>query len=195
LPPSTAQVTFREGDVLELPNKKQCQFVTLINVLPVVPNFTTALTVLKKACILSRDFVYASQPNFDPNAYLLRLGLKTYYSDAAFHRFQVTSADLHRMARTLAEQDLIADFSISEAGPIVDSSDAIIHPLETPPDAGPYDERVHRYKPTEVVFHEPIYRRLQLVLTRKPDQLAPITKRLSKYEDQDNVVLSSALVG
>jgi hypothetical protein len=143
--------------------------------------------------MVSRDFVYASQPNFDSNPYLLRLGLKTHYSAASAARFQGTAADYFRMARTLLDQGLIQDFAIIESGRIRDSSDETIHPLETPPDSGTYDPAIHRYKAEDIVFPEPIYRRLQIILTRKPAQLGPISKRLRELDEQDNIVVSSIL--
>jgi len=194
LPSSTGETVYLERDVLALANKKQCQFATLINVLPGLPSFAVALGVLRKACIISRDFVYVVQPNFDANASLLRLGLKTYHADSSGSRFQGTTADYYRMVRTLLDQGLIADFSIVESGRIRDSADEVVHPLETPPDSGPYDEARHRFKPTDIVFVDPIYRRLQLILTRKPAQLAPISRRLREFDDHENVVVSSAFV-
>jgi hypothetical protein len=185
-------VSFAEADFLSLPNRKQCRFVTLINVLPGAAGYAAAFDLLRKASIVSRDFVYVSQPNFDSNSYLVRLGMKTHYSGAAASRFQGTAADYFRMARALLEEGLIQDFSIIESGRIRDSSDEIIHPLETPADSGPYDPAIHRYKSEDITFAEPIYRRLQIVLARKPAQLGPISKRLREFEDQDNVIISSA---
>jgi SAM-dependent methyltransferase len=190
----TAQLTFREGDALALSNRKQCQFVTMFNVLPTLPTFAAALSLLRKACMICRDFVYVSQPNFEGNVYLLRLGMKTHYSDSASNRFQGTSADYSRMVRTLLNDGLIADFSIVESGAIADPSDDVIHPLQTPPDSGRYNPAQHRFKSTGNAFREPVYRRLQLILTRKPAQLAPISKRLASIETQDNVVLSSVML-
>ncbi len=192
LPQSSAATTFVEGDVLAVANKKQCQFATLINVLPGAMSYAAAFNLLRKACIISRDFVYAAQPNFDCNPYLLRLGLKTYYADATATRFQGTTADYYRMARTLMEQELIADFSIVEAGRIRDASDEVVHPLQSPADSGPYDPARHRFKDGEIAFADPIYRRVQLILTRKAAQLAPISKRLREFDEQENVVVSSA---
>lgn len=191
LPSSHGDLIFNEADLLTLPNKKQYRFATLINVLPGAAGYAAAFDLLRKATIISRDFVYVSQPNFDCNSYLLRLGLKTYYSDASANRFQATSADYHRMARTLQEQGLVQDFCIVESGRIRDASDETIHPVQTPPDSGPYDAAVHRYKADDIVFPDPIYRRLQIILTRKAAQLAPISKRLRELDEQENIVITS----
>jgi hypothetical protein len=187
------EVVFAEADFLSLPNRKQCRFVTLINVLPGTGGYAAAFDLLRKASIVSRDFVYVSQPNFDCNPYLIRLGMKTHYSGATASRFQGTAADYFRMARALLDEGLIQDFSIVESGRIRDSADEVIHPLETPADSGPYDAAIHRYKAEDIVFSDPIYRRLQIILTRKPAQLGPISKRLREFDDQDNIVVSSVL--
>ncbi len=188
---SSPDITFAETDFLALPNKKQCRFVTLINVLPGAAGYAAAFDLLRKASIVSRDFVYISQPNFDCNPHLLRLGFKTSYSGATSNRFQGTAADYFRMARALLDEGLIQDFSIVESGRIRDAADEVIHPLETPPDSGLYDAAIHRYKSEDFAFPDPIYRRLQIILTRKPAQLGPISKRLRELDDQDNVIVSS----
>jgi hypothetical protein len=185
-------VGFIGSDVMDLPNRKFAKFATLLNVLPGLPNSGTALAVLKKACIVTRDFVYVSQVQFDVVPWLFRRGFKPYYADSAANRFQGTSLDYYRMARALLEEGLVADFAILESDRIRDSSDAAIHSLQSPADSGPYDTQLHRYKSSEVPFPEPLYKKLHILLCRKPNQLVPITKRMKALEATDNLLYSTA---
>lgn len=184
-------VTFATYDALELPNKKLAQIATLLNVLPGLPDVRAVATMLRKATIVARDFVYVSQPQFDYSSYLLRRGFKTYYADQTRHHYQGTSYDYLRLANALLEEGLIADFALMESERIRDSSDPVIHSVQSPPDSGPYDEATHRYKTPGVSFSEPVYARFNMVLCRKPAQLAPITKRLRNADRVDSVIYSS----
>ncbi len=187
-------VTFATYDALELPNKKLAQISTLLNVLPNLPDLRAVTTMLRKAAIVARDFVYVSQPQFDYNSYLLRRGFKTYHADQTRNHYQGTSYDYMKVAMALLEEGLIADFALMEAERIRDSSDPVIHSVQSPPDSGPYDEATHRYKTLGVSFSEPVYARFNMVLCRKPAQLAPITKRLRNADRVDSIIFSSTLL-
>jgi SAM-dependent methyltransferase len=186
-----ANISFAAYDAMDLPNKKLAQIATLLNVLPGLQGATQVQSMLRKAAILARDFVYVAQPQFDSSAYLIRRGFKTNYSDQSANRYQGTSADYFRMARTLLDEELIADFALMESERIRDSSDPVIHALQSAPESGPYDDTMHRYKQAGVSFSEPIYRRLHIVLCRKPAQLVPIVKRLRAAERVDSVIYST----
>lgn len=184
-------VTFYPGDVMELPNSKLAQVTTLFNVLPGLPSAAAAQAMLRKAAIVSRDFVFVSQVQFDSTPHLVRRGFKTYFSDLASNRFQGGSFDYLRMLRSLFDEGLIADYALLESERIRDSSDPVIHSLHSPPDSGPYDPGMHRYKTAEVPFSEPIFKRIQLILCRKPAQLVKIARRLKALEKPDNVIYST----
>jgi len=186
-----ANVSFAAYDAMDLPNKKLAQIATLLNVLPGLQNAGQVQAMLRKACIVTRDFVYVAQPQFDGSAYLIRRGFKTYYSDQAANRYQGTSHDYYRMARDLMDEGLIEDFALMESERIRDSSDPAIHSLQSPADCGPYDEALHRYKSTEVTFSEPIYRRFHMVLCRKAQQLLPIVKRLRSADRVEGIIYST----
>ena len=188
---SSNNVSFAAYDAMDLPNKKLAQIATLLNVLPGLQSAAHVQAMLRKATILARDFVYVAQPQFDCGAYLIRRGFKTYYSDHAANRYQGTSNDYFRMARALIEDGLIADFALLESDRIRDSSDPVIHALQSAPENGPYDDTMHRYKDAGVNFSEPLYRRLHIVLCRKPAQLVPIVKRLRAAERVDSVIYST----
>jgi len=184
-------ISFVALDASQLPNRKLVKCATLFNVLPGLAGTSAALDVLRKACIVSRDFVYVSQVNFDPGPYLLRKGFKTFYSDQASSRFQATSPEYLRMARQLMDEGLCADFALMESERIPDSSDSVIHPLQSPPDAGPYDPGLHRFKAEGVPFREPLYKQLHILFCRKPAQLGLIARRLKAVNSQDNILFST----
>ncbi len=186
-----ANITFAAYDAMDLPNKKLAQIATLLNVLPGLPNAGQVQSMLRKACIVTRDFVYVAQPQFDSSAYLIRRGFKTYYSDQSANRFQGTSSDYFRIARSLMEEGLIEDFALMESDRIRDSSDPVIHALQSSAESGPYDEAIHRYKEPSISFSEPIYKRFHIVLCRKAAQLTPIVKRLRASERVDSVIFST----
>ena len=184
-------LSFAAYDAMDLPNRKLAQIATLLNVLPGLHGAAQVMAMLRKACIVTRDFVYVSQAQFDSTPYLIRRGFKTYYSDLTANRYQGTSHDYLRMARGLMEQGLIADFALMESERIRDSSDASIQSLQSPAEAGAYDATLHRFKSLDVTFSEPIYRRFHMVLCRKPAQLVPICKRLKAFDRVDNTIYST----
>ncbi len=184
-------ISFAAYDAMDLPNKKLAQIATLLNVLPGLQSAAQVQAMLRKACIVTRDFVYVAQPQFDSSAYLIRRGFKTNYSDMTANRYQGTSYDYFRMARALMDDGLIADFALMESERIRDSADPSIHSLQSPADSGPFDESLHRYKSDDVSFSEPIYRRFHLVLCRKAAQLLPIVKRLRAADRVESVIYST----
>ena len=184
-------ISFHGFDVMDLPNSKLARMTTLLNVLPGLASYAAAFALLKKAAIVSRDFIYVSQVQFDATPHLIRRGFKTYYSDLAANRFQGSSFDYLRMARHLLEDGLIADFALMESERIRDSADPAIHSLQAPGDSGPYEANTHRYKTTDVVFSEPVYKKLHVILCKKPAQLVPISKRMRALDRVDNVIFST----
>ena len=184
-------ISFLPVDAMDLPNSKLAQVSTLYNVLPGLPNAAAVLAMLRKAAIVSRDFVFVSQVQFDATPHLIRRGFKTYYSDLSSNRYQGGSFDYLRMMRSLFDEGLIADYALLECERIRDSSDPVVHALQSPPDSGPYDAGMHRHKTLDVPFSEPIFKRMQLILCRKPAQLGKIARRLKALEKPDNVIYST----
>lgn len=184
-------VSFYPGDAMELPNSKLTQVTTLFNVLPGLQSAAAVHAMLRKASIVSRDFVFVSQVQFDSTPHLVRRGFKTYFSDLSSNRYQGGSFDYLRMLRALFDEGLIADYALLESERIRDSSDPVVHALQSPADSGPYDPGMHRYKTAEVSFSEPIFKRIQLILCRKPAQLGKIARRLRALEKPDNVIYST----
>jgi len=146
-----------EYDLLKIPTKKMVRFTILSHMLEHIPDLNLVEAFIRKACVISKEFVLIRQPYFDSDGMLFQKGLKTYWSDWSGHPNCMSSYDLYRMLERLKKKGLLKTFSIHGRTPIKSSDHPRIHPLSSPINQQVYDSEIHPPKPMGVVFDFPVY--------------------------------------
>lgn len=145
-------------DILRIPEEKLVRFVVMSHFLEHLPSYGAAKAFIRKACLVSREFVYIQQPYFDADGELLRHGLKLFWSDWTGHPNRMTSLELCLVLRDLQAEGLPITFSLHAHKPIVDSADPTVVPLSAPIDRLGHRDDVDGPKEPVVfdgnVFHE-----------------------------------------
>ena len=154
-----------EFDINALPNEKLVRFVIMSHFLEHVPNPRDVKNYLRKACNISREFIYIQQPYFDADGYLLRRGCKLFWSDWTGHPNRMTSLELWRLCRDIKNEGIPITYSLHAFKPIVDSSDACIHPLDTALDQHDYSSIKHPAKKATILFNNNVFRELICLIT------------------------------
>lgn len=150
-------------DILALPERKQVRFVTLMHFLEHLDGYATARLMLRKACAVSREFVYVAQPFFDADGELARRGLKLYWSDWRGHTFCMSTLQLQRALESLRCEGLVRGFKIGWHSRIANSADRAVLPLSAPMDQHDYDPARHDAKPL-IGFRFAVYRELRAIV-------------------------------
>jgi SAM-dependent methyltransferase len=144
-------------DINKIPDHKLVRFTILSHFLEHVADLAAVRRFILKACRVSAQFVLIKQPYFDADGYLLKHGLKTFWSDWRGHPNMMSTMSLYQMLRDLRTAGHLARFSIHARGHIQSSADPRIHPLQSPIDQHQYDPARHPPKPPEVHFEVPVY--------------------------------------
>jgi polysaccharide pyruvyl transferase WcaK-like protein len=153
-------------DVTTLALLPDCaRFVTMIDFLEHLPGYDLAAECIRAACTAATDFVFIRQPWFDSDGALLRGGQKLYWSDWRGHTNTMSSLQLHRAVSRIAK---VKRFRLYARGPILDSSDAAVHPLSSPPDQHDWTAEAHPAKKNET-FAMPVYRQVGCIAVMKDD--------------------------
>jgi hypothetical protein len=155
-------------DLLELPDEALVRFVTMMHFLEHVSGYDEAKAMLKKACQVSREFVYVRQPYFDADGQLFQLELKCYWSDWTGHRYSMTTMDFYRILRDLQREGDCACFTIALTYPILASDHKAIIPLSAGVDQHGYDPSRHPEKDPTVVFDFPVFSEVRVVASKSP---------------------------
>jgi len=130
-------------DINNIPDEKLVRFVIMSHFLEHVPNMFDVKDFIRKACTISKDFVYIQQPFFDADPYLFAKGLKSYSSDWRGHPNRMTSLEFWILLRDLKEAGLPITFSLHARKQIFNSKDPYVHPLTSPIDQHDYDAKLH----------------------------------------------------
>jgi SAM-dependent methyltransferase len=133
-------------DILQIPDRKIVEFVTMTHFLEHLPSVKAADQFLRKAVAVARQFVLVKQPFFDADGYLAHRGLKLFWSDWTGHPNKMTSLDFYLSLNRMKRQELIRGFSIHFVDKIVSSNHPTIHPLDSPVNQQVYDSTVHPIK-------------------------------------------------
>ena len=144
-------------DINKIPDHKLVQFTILSHFLEHVADLAAVRRFILKACRVSTEFVLIKQPYFDADGYLLKRGLKTFWSDWRGHPNLMSTMSLYQILRDLRAAGHLARFSIHARNRIHSSADPRIHPLQSPMDQHQYDSTRHPPKPPEIVFDVPVY--------------------------------------
>ncbi|WP_065692496.1 class I SAM-dependent methyltransferase [Rhizobium sp. AC44/96] len=169
--PSKIEQTLAAGydailyDIHNIPDEKLVRFVIMSHFLEHVPNLKDVRAFVRKACMISSDFVYIQQPYFDADSYLFERGFKLYWSDWFGHRNQMTSLELWLMLRDLQKEGLPITFSLHAHKPITNSVSPRIHPLASPKNQHDYAADVHPPKDRSVRFQSNVFHELICLIT------------------------------
>jgi len=144
-------------DIKDIPDRKLVRFTTLSHFLEHVPDLGAVRMFIRKACQVSTRFVLIKQPYFDADGYLLKHGLKTFWSDWHGHPNMMSTMTLFQILRDLKAKGHLDWFSVHARDRILSSADPRIHPLQSPIDQHEYDPARHPPKPAEIVFDVPVY--------------------------------------
>lgn len=150
-------------DILSLPDSKQVRFVTLMHFLEHLEGFDQAKAMLRKACMVSSEFVFVAQPYFDADGWLAEKGLKLYWSDWRGHPNAMSTLQLARALEDFRSRGLVKGYKIGWHARISDSGDRALIPLGAPQDQHDYDPNLHGPK-LRVRFPFPVYRELRAIV-------------------------------
>jgi SAM-dependent methyltransferase len=153
-------------DIAELPGKPCVRFCVMSHFLEHVASRNDVASYIRKACAVSREFVYIQQPYFDADGYLFQRGLKLFWSDWRGHPNCMTTLMFHNILAPLRAEGKIGDFSIHFRHPIKSSSDEAVHSIHSPRDQFEYDAKVHPPKPADDRFEFPVFRETVVWITK-----------------------------
>ena len=164
-------------DIHKIPAEPLVSFTVLSHFLEHVPSMVDAASFVKKACDVSKHFVFIQQPYFDADGYLARQGLKLYWSDWRGHPNRMTSLELWLIVRSIRASAPNMRVSIHARNLISNSDDPRIHPLDSPIDQHNYDPNSHPPKPKRIKFSEPVYSDLVCILSKDPVDHEDLVRR------------------
>lgn len=152
-------------DIQNIPDEKLVDFVVLSHFLEHVPDRKDVVDFIRKGCVISKNFVYIQQPFFDADSFLFAKGLKLFWSDWRGHPNRMTTYEMWVVLRNLQNEGLPITFSILTYKKIENSSDVCIHPIASSIDQHDYDADIHPPKDLEIVFDQPVFRELVVLIT------------------------------
>lgn len=152
-------------DIDQLPNRKLVRFVVMSHFLEHLPTLGVAKEMIRKACQISKEFVYIQQPFFDADGYLLEKGFKLFWSDWRGHPNRMTSLDMALILRDLQLEGFKFSYSIYAHKPVEDSHDSCVHPLKGARDLNHYLPSRDLKKGTAVRFQANVFQELVVLIT------------------------------
>ena len=166
-------------DIKDIPNKKMVEFTTMMDFLEHVPNLKDVYEFIEKACIVSRDFIFIRQPNFDYDGFLLEKKLKIFYSDWTGHPNHMSSLMLTNILRDMKNKALIESFKVGYSYAIPNSKDKQIHSIESPIDQFDYCKNTHPIKNENIEF-ENLFSKIVAIAYITKKQNAKIERLIHK---------------
>lgn len=157
-----AAVTY---DIHKIPDIKLVRFTVMSHFLEHIPSASDVRAFVRKACLISKEFVYIQQPFFDADDYLANKGLKLFWSDWTGHPNRMTSLQIHTLLSNLQKEGLPINYSIHFRTPIVDSDDVRIHPAASPKDQHDYDSSIHPKKEVGIEFEDEVFAETVCLIT------------------------------
>lgn len=153
-------------DINDLPNRACVQFCVLSHFLEHVASRNDVAKYIRKACAVSREFVYIQQPYFDADGYLFQRGLKLFWSDWRGHPNCMSSLMFHNILNPLRDRGEIGAFSIHGRHPVTSPKDPAVHPISSPTDQFDYDPAKHLPKAQGDEFEFPVFRETIVWITK-----------------------------
>jgi hypothetical protein len=153
-------------DINNLPDTEIVRFTILKEFLEHVPNRGDVFAYIRKACMISSDFVYIRQPFFDSDGYLMERGLKLFWSDWEGHPNRMTTLDFFVILTKLRKKHIIKNFSIHVEDPIHSSSDYVVHPLASPKNQHEYSSVKHPWKPDNIKLGNHVFKKTIVFISK-----------------------------
>lgn len=153
-------------DIADLPGKVCVRFCVMSHFLEHVASRNDVAAYIRKACALSREFVFIQQPYFDADGYLFHRGLKLFWSDWRGHPNCMTTLMFHNLLAPMRAEGKIGDFSIHFHHPITSSKDPAVHSVRSARDQFEYDAAIHPPKPMDDKFDFPVFRETVVWITK-----------------------------
>lgn len=145
-------------------NKKHFEFTTCLDLIECLEGIAETRIIINKALNLSKKFVLIVQPNYDSDVNLFKNGFKTNFSDWSRHTNHLTSNIFFNILFDFYKKGYIEDYMIFYTNPIKDSTDPVIHPLNSPKNQPTFNDDKHPTKNEKVKFKN-IYRNLNIIAT------------------------------
>lgn len=152
-------------NIHDIPNSKIVNFVIMSHFLEHVSNLEDVKAFIRKACEISKDFVYIQQPFFDSDCYLFERGFKLFWSDWKGHPNHMTSFTLWLILKELKKEGFPIEFSLHAYKKIIDSKDSCILLTSTDTDQNFYNPDYHPKKSESVVFDGNVFHELICLIT------------------------------
>lgn len=169
-------------DILELPDEKRVDFVTMAHFLEHLPGLDSTRKMMAKAVSVSREFVLIRQPWFDSDGELLRRGFKFYWSHWRGHPNKMTTLDFHSILNAELQAGRIKRFSIYGRNVVKSSRHPSIIPLGAPVNQHQYEPDKHGPKAIEK-FTFPAFKEIVVRIDIDPgDKADAIQERLAPLE-------------
>ncbi len=138
-------------DIMNIPNRKLVDFVTMSHVLEHLPDLKMADQFLRKSVAIARKFVFIRQPFFDADGWLAQRGLKLYWADwQNGHKNKMTSLDFYLTLNRMKSEGILNGFSIYFRDKISTSDHPAIHPINSPGDQHSYQLSLHPPKKMDI---------------------------------------------
>jgi hypothetical protein len=176
----------------DIPDQPLVRFTVLSHFLEHIPVPQDVKAFVRKACVVSTEFVYIQQPFFDADGHLAQRGFKLYWSDWHGHPNRMTTLELWLLVRGLRDAGLPIAFSIHHRGRVAGSADPRVHPLTAPTDQHGYDPAVHPAK-LSVRFDFPVFAETVCLITRPGTDHLELLGRIptDRVAVPDEVVVST----
>ncbi|RAP48771.1 MAG: hypothetical protein BZ135_00170 [Methanosphaera sp. rholeuAM6] len=145
-------------------NKQHFDFTICLDLIECLNGIGETREMLHNALRLTNKFIFISQPNYDSDVNLFKNGFKTYYSDWSRHTNHLTSNLYFNLLFDFYKKGFIEDYMIFYTTPIKNSTDPIIHPLNSPKNQPNFNDDKHPTKNERVKFKN-IYRNLNVIIT------------------------------
>jgi SAM-dependent methyltransferase len=150
-----------DATTLELP--ASVRFISMIDFLEHLPDLDAVEAVIERAASAATDFLYIQHPSFEGEGFVERLGVRQYWWHWSGHTAHPQVADYCGMFERLG----LHRYSIRYRGPVRDSDDPSVLPVEAAKNQHAFVPGVHPPKPT-VGFARPLWRTQELLVALRP---------------------------
>ena len=152
-------------DVMSVELPAKCVgYSSMLDVLEHLPDEASAVGVMEKLALASKDFLFIRHPSFDDMEYLAKFGLKLTWTDWTGHTNMMKIADFQRVFKILGWNDYV----IIPHMPFENSTHPAIVPISAPIDTLEYNAEQHGPK-GEVRFDRPIYGKFDIFVRLNPN--------------------------
>lgn len=181
---ATLEAGFEEiqYDIQRLPNRKLVRFVVMSHFLEHLPTLADVKGMIRKACQISKEFVYIQQPFFDADGYLLEKGFKLFWSDWHGHPNRMTSLEMVLTLRDLQSEGFKFSYSLHAHKPVEDTNDPCVHPLSAACDLAYHVPGRDLDKGAVICFQGNVFRELVTLITFPGTDHEAVARRLRYHK-------------